>query len=89
MEEFHQPFVQYGRFLLVGAIILGLGLYLIGVTNEIVADLVAAAVAGTILYKVFRHKLPDFEATHFLSFGGGAIFFAVTHSLIELYSSGG
>lgn len=89
MEEFHQSFVQYGRFLLVGAIILGLGIHLVGEPNEIIADLVTATVAGAILYKVFRHELPDFEETHFLSFGSGAAFFAVTHYLIELYSSGG
>lgn len=88
MEEYHKPFKHYGRFLLIGAIVLGLCVHLLVEPSEQAVDVLAAIVTGTILYKVFSRELPDFDEANALSFCGGAIFFAVMHYLIELYSGG-
>ena len=85
MEEHHKPFMQYGRFVLMGAIALGLCIHLWIDPSEQIADVLAAIVTGTILYKVFSRELPDFDQANALSFCGGAIFFAVTHHLISVY----
>ena len=88
MEEHHKSFMQYGRFFLVGAIALGLCVHLVIEPSEQAADVLAAIVTGTILYKVFSRELPNFDEANALSFCGGVAFFALTHYLIELYSGG-
>ena len=78
-----QRYAGSGRFVLVAAIIAGLTISFLGDPSERVTDIVSAAVAGVVLYRVMRHELPEFRQAHYRSFVAGATFFAVLHIVLD------
>ena len=82
LEELGEQFTLYGRFLLIIALVLGLGIHFIAEPSEILMDLIAATVAGIVLYRVSQSELPKFEEADFLSFGLGSLLFIGLHILL-------
>lgn len=83
VEQNPKMYAESGRFVLVAAIIAGLTISFLGDPDERVADIVSAAVAGVVLYRVMRHELPEFRQAHYRSFVAGATFFAVLHIFLN------
>ncbi|MEC4894484.1 MAG: hypothetical protein SAL07_11780 [Oscillatoria sp. PMC 1051.18] len=82
IEELEGKFIKYGRFVLILAIILGIAIHFISEPSIFLMDVIAALVAGIILYRVSQSELPEFDRAHFVSFVVGSLFFIVIHLLL-------
>ncbi|MEC4986842.1 MAG: hypothetical protein SAJ37_21190 [Oscillatoria sp. PMC 1068.18] len=82
VEELEEKFIKYGRFALIFAIFLGITLHFVSEPSEFLMDIIAAVVAGIVLYRVSRSELPEFDRAHFLSFVVGSLFFIGIHILL-------
>ena len=83
IEQYPERFSRYGRFTLVLAVTVGLLCAFFRGPNERTTDIVSAAVAGIVLYRVMRHELPEFRKAHYRYFVAGAAFFAVLHIVLD------
>jgi hypothetical protein len=83
VEQNPEKYAGSGRIALVAAILAGLAISFAGDPRQRVTDIVSAAVAGVVLYRVMRHELPEFRRAHYRSFVAGAVFLAVLHIVLD------
>ena len=83
IEKFGERFVRRGRYALAGAAVLGYTGSLLRPPRDVVVDTVTAAVAGFILFSVFREELPNLRKARLRLFLAGVVTFFVMHVLLE------
>ena len=78
-------FDRAGRFVLASAPLIGwvTDLFVFS-ANPMVSDVLTALMAGSVIYKLFRHELPDHEQSSFRWFLGGTACFVVLDLLAWL-----
>jgi len=86
LETDRAKFTSQGRYVMVGAVIVGYALGQLRRPHEAVVDLLTAAVAGFMFFQIFRRELPDTTEAEFKPFLIGSIGFMVAHVLITLAS---
>lgn len=71
-EKYHHQFKSWGRYILLATVVFALLIDIfIGSANELVADLLVALLAGSLLFNVFQEELPEPEHTSFVWFIAG------------------
>jgi zinc transporter ZupT len=82
MELFDDAFRKKGRYILVGAVLLGWVLTFAGEPEGHWVDTLSALLAGSMMYKVFRNELPEFRQAHYGAFVVGLVLFFVLHTVL-------
>lgn len=82
LELFGDRFRKTGRWILIGAVILGFGASLVRDPDEVAVDSVTAALAGFVLFNVFRRELPGPRDAHFPLFLLGSLVFLGANLLL-------
>lgn len=77
-EKYHHKFKSWGRYVLLGAVVVGLATDIfVKPANELVADILTAILAGSLLFNVFQEELPEPENTSFTWFLAGVIVYVL------------
>jgi len=75
-KEFSKLFDRWGRFILASAPLIGwAGDVFYFQDNPAVSDLLVALLAGAVIYKLFKHELPDHDKSSFVWFLVGVLVF--------------
>lgn len=78
LELHPKRFKRVGRYVLIGAVLLGYAISFVRKPDPTVVDVSTALLAGFMMFTVFRKEIPDFQKAHFRAFlAGGAVFFIV------------
>jgi zinc transporter ZupT len=72
-------FRRRGRFVLMASVLLGWGLTFTGEPDDLLVDGLTALLAGSMMYKVFRNELPEFQHVRFRAFLSGLGMFLLVH----------
>jgi hypothetical protein len=71
-EKYHHQFKSWGRYVLLGTVVFALIVDIfLEPANELVADILIALLAGSLLFNVFQEELPEPEHTSFPWFVAG------------------
>lgn len=77
-EKYHHQFKSWGRYVLLGALAVGLALdFFTEPAQELVADVLTALLAGSLLFNVFQEELPEPEHTSFTWFVVGVVVYGI------------
>jgi predicted membrane channel-forming protein YqfA (hemolysin III family) len=77
-EKYHHQFNSWGRYVLLGAVAVGLAIDIFAEpANELVADVLTAMLAGSLLFNVFQEELPEPEHTSFRWFVAGVVVYVI------------
>jgi len=75
-KEFSKLFDRWGRYILASAPLIGwAGDVFYFQDNPAVSDLLVALLAGAVIYKLFKHELPDHDKSSFVWFLVGVLVF--------------
>ncbi len=81
-EDFGERFIKWGRWVLLGAVVIGYGLNLVRRPNRIVIDLLTAGLAGFMMFHTANGVFPVSRNNKFWAFLAGIIAFALLHVLL-------
>jgi zinc transporter ZupT len=70
-EHHERRYTHFGRWLLAGAVLVGVLVGLVSVVPEPFLSVALAFLAGSIVLNVIKEELPEERDSSFLSFGGG------------------
>ena len=77
-EKYHHQFNSWGRHVLLGTVVFALVIdILVEPANELVADILVALLAGSLLFNVFQEELPQPERTSFPWFVSGVVAYTI------------
>lgn len=87
-KEYAQQFNSWGRYVLVAVIVAALLIDIfIEPANELVADVLIASLAGSLLFKTFHQELSETENSSFLWFFAGVVVYLLLWLVYWLVSS--
>ena len=77
-EKNHHQFKSWGRYVLLAAVVVGLAIDVFAEpANDLVADILTAILAGSLMFNVFQEELPDPEHTSFRWFLVGVVVYVL------------
>lgn len=83
LEDRPARFLSPGRYVLIGAVLLGYVMSVVRSPNPVVLDAGTAMLAGFMIFTVFRKEIPDFSKAHFRAFLSGSAVFLIVHIFLD------
>lgn len=82
-ERYAERYIRLGRYGLVAAVLAGFAATFLFEPREEIIDVLTAFLAGSMMFKIFRHELPEFHEAHYGAFLGGMGIFLMVHVMLS------